>query len=94
MQGRSIIQSGQPAAIATKLIGVVEIFTAQAQAEDSLFEQLEQGAFAALGIALIGETDGQAFQKAEAVFDLAQERRPDIRDDVAAVKYLSWAISA
>jgi hypothetical protein len=59
--------------VEAELIVIVEVFVAQAQAEHSLFEQVEQGVFDAFGVAVIGEAQSEPFEESEAGIHLSQK---------------------
>ena len=65
---------------------VVEVFVAQAEAEDALLEQVEQGVFDEVGVAVIGEAVGELLDEVELGFDLAEQQPAGIGGDGAAVK--------
>jgi hypothetical protein len=56
-----------------QLVVVEQILVAQAEAEDALLEQLEQGVLAEVGIAEIGEAAGELIDEAELGFDFAEQ---------------------
>jgi hypothetical protein len=72
--------------VAPEAVMVVEILVAQAEAEDALLEEFEQGVLDALGITIVGEAAGEGLKEVEVVIDLAQEEAAGVGGDGAAVE--------
>jgi hypothetical protein len=72
--------------IEAESVVVVEVFVAQAQAEDTLAEELGQGVFDELGVAIVGEAACEGVEEAEGVIDFAEEQAARVRGDDAAIK--------
>jgi hypothetical protein len=58
--------------IETKSVVVVEVFVAEAEAEDALTEKVGKGVFNEVGVAMIGEAACEGVEEAEGVIDLAE----------------------
>lgn len=69
-----------------RLIVIVEVFVAQTQAEDPLLEQFGQRVLDAIGIVLVGETGGKAFDEAELDLGLAEHQRAGLGGEASALE--------
>lgn len=56
-----------------QLIVIFEVFISQAQSEDTLLNQFQNGVLCPLGIAMIGTTLREALQEVKSAFDLPQQ---------------------
>jgi hypothetical protein len=72
--------------IVPQLVMIVEVFIAKAQAEDALFDEIDQRVLGAVRIAIVGEASGKLLDEAKLVFDLTQQQTATIGSDLAAVK--------
>jgi hypothetical protein len=78
-------QHGQQRIVAQPVV-VVEVFVAQAQAEDALLEQLRDGVFDQVGVAVVGETSGELVEEMELRLDFAEQQAAAIAGDGPAVE--------
>jgi hypothetical protein len=65
---------------------IVEVFVAQGQGVDPLFDEVLYGVLDPRWRALIRKAGGKAVQEAGLVFNCAQEQCPAVRRDIAAMK--------
>jgi hypothetical protein len=59
--------------IEAEAVVVVEVFVAEAQAKDALFEEIGQRMFDKIRVAMIGEAVGEALDQVELGLDLAEQ---------------------
>src|SRR3972149_8659922 len=64
----------------------MEVFIPQAEAEQPLLQQIDQGMLDRLGITMVRETHGKPFDKPKAFFHLPQQNPAAVRRDPPAVK--------
>jgi hypothetical protein len=72
--------------IEAESVVVVEVFVAQAQAEDTLAEKVAQGVFDQIGVAMVGEAACEGVEEAEGLIDFAEEQAASVGGDDAAIK--------
>jgi hypothetical protein len=65
---------------------IIEVFVAQGQGIDPLFDEILHGVLDLRWCALIGKAGGKAAQEAGLAFHCAQEQRPAVGRDIAALK--------
>jgi hypothetical protein len=65
---------------------VVEIFVAQTESEDALFEECGEGMLDAFGIAMVGEAGGELVEESELGFDFAEQERAGVGGDATALE--------
>src|SRR5579859_5631069 len=78
-------QDGQQRVVAESIM-IVEVLVAQAQAIETLLEQVRHRVLDEVGVAVIAETAGELFDEAELGFDFAQEQSTGVGGNVPAVK--------
>src|SRR5262245_16591124 len=78
-------QDGQEGIVAQGVV-VVEVFVAQAQAEDTLPQEFRERVFDPLGVAVIAEAARELLDEAELVLDFAQQQAARIGRDQSAVE--------
>src|ERR1035437_10059712 len=69
-----------------KVVVVVEVFVAQGQGEYPLGHQFGHAVFDPLGIAMVGETGGEASKDAGFGFHLPQQESAGVRSDGSAIE--------
>jgi len=72
--------------IVAETVVVVEIFVAQAEGEDALFEQLRERVLNQVGMPMIGETGSELVDEVELGFDLSQQEAAGIGGDGTSVE--------
>ncbi|HTN04521.1 MAG TPA: hypothetical protein VL132_21710 [Planctomycetaceae bacterium] len=78
-------QRGQQGVV-PKHVVVQEVLVAQTEAEDSLLEPIDERMFKEVGIAIVSEAPGEAFDAAEAIFDLFKQQSAAVGSDSPAIK--------
>src|SRR5262249_51833332 len=72
--GVAFADDGGQQGIVAEIVVVVEIFVSQGQAIDALSDELLEGVFDELGIAMVGETGGELADDAGEFFDFSQQQ--------------------
>jgi len=72
--------------VSAEAVVVVEILVSEAEAVDALFDELQEGVFDAVGIAVVGETVGEGIQEVELLLDFTQKQPASVGGDGTAVK--------
>jgi hypothetical protein len=72
------------ASIVAELVMVDEIFIAQAEAINALFDEVFEGMLDAVGVTMVGKTAGKLAEEAELIFDLAKQQSAGVGGDVPA----------
>ena len=78
-------QDGEQRIVAETVV-VVEVFVAQAEGEDALFEQLRERVLNQVGMPMIGETGSELVDEVELGFDLSQQEAAGIGGDGTSVE--------
>lgn len=78
-------EDGQQGVVAQAVL-VVEVFVAQAQAEEALHEEFGEGVLDEVGVAVVAEAAGERLDEVELGFDLAEEQSAAVGGDRPAVE--------
>ena len=84
--GVGLADEGREQGVAAQGVLVVEVFVAQGQAVDALADELQDGVFEGVGVAVVGEAGGALAQRAGEALRLAPEQGTAVGGDGAAVE--------
>jgi len=72
--------------VVAKSVVIDEVLVSQAEAEDALLEEIAEGMFEAVGMAIIGEAIGELIEEVEVFIEIAQEQGSRVGGDAAAIE--------